>query len=110
MFEFIGRGRSLCKLLCSGKWRLMGVGVILATLVFSQPRPVVAATIACTPTSGFNVCYRITYSGGAQSIVVPSGVTSIDARHGIWQSLGPGDVITFTAPYTVVQADIDNLQ
>ena len=29
---------------------------------------------------------------------------------GIWQSLGPGDVITFTAPYLVVQADIDNLQ
>lgn len=45
-----------------------------------------------------------------KSIVVPSGVTSIDARHGIWQSLGPGDVITFTVPYTVVQADIDNLQ
>ena len=93
MFEFIGREHSLCKLLYSGKWRLMAVGVIIATLVFAQPRPVAAATIACTPTSGFNVCFRITYSGGAQSIVVPAGVTSIDAR--LWGAAGGGANSTF---------------
>ena len=29
---------------------------------------------------------------------------------GTWSTLAPGDVVTFTAPYTTVQADIDNLQ
>ncbi len=41
----------------------------------------------------------------------PAGDTS-DAtpNDGIWTTLGPGDVITFTTNYTVVQADIDFLQ
>ena len=29
---------------------------------------------------------------------------------GIWATLGPGDEVTFTAPYTVTQSDIDLLQ
>jgi uncharacterized repeat protein (TIGR01451 family) len=29
---------------------------------------------------------------------------------GVWASLGPGDEVTFTAPYTVVQSDVDFLQ
>lgn len=32
------------------------------------------------------------------------------SNDGVWQTLGPGDVATFTANYTVTQADIDNLQ
>jgi hypothetical protein len=32
------------------------------------------------------------------------------SNNGIWQTLGAGDVIRFTAPYTVTQTDIDNLQ
>ncbi len=41
----------------------------------------------------------------------PSGDSSdATANNGTWSSLGPGDVITFTAPYTVRQSDIDQLQ
>ena len=32
------------------------------------------------------------------------------ANDGIWAVLGPGDEVTFTAPYTVTQADLDLLQ
>lgn len=47
-----------------------------------------AATVACTPTTGFNNCFRITYSGGAQSITIPAGVTSIQVRS--WGAAGGG--------------------
>ena len=36
--------------------------------------------------------------------------TDAVANNGVWSTLAPGDVITFTASYTVVQADIDYLQ
>jgi uncharacterized repeat protein (TIGR01451 family) len=41
----------------------------------------------------------------------PTG-DSIDAaaNNGSWSTLAPGDQVTFTAPYTVVQQDIDSLQ
>ncbi len=32
------------------------------------------------------------------------------AVNGVWDSLAPGDSVTFTAPYTVTQSDIDTLQ
>jgi hypothetical protein len=32
------------------------------------------------------------------------------AQDGVWDVLGPGDTVTFTARYTVTQADIDTLQ
>lgn len=32
------------------------------------------------------------------------------ANDGVWANLGPGDEVTFTAPYTVTQSDIDFLQ
>jgi len=36
---------------------------------------------------------------------------SIDAAaDNSWDELGPGDVVTFTATYTVTQNDIDTLQ
>ncbi len=41
----------------------------------------------------------------------PTGDSSPGALNdGVWQTLGPGDIVTFTASYTVTQADIDNLQ
>jgi trimeric autotransporter adhesin len=88
MFVFLGRAYSLCNLL-----RLFAFGVVLATIFVAEVQTATAATVACTPTSGFNVCFRITYSGGAQSIVVPSGVTSIDAR--LWGAAGGGANSTF---------------
>lgn len=32
------------------------------------------------------------------------------ANNGVWEVLAPGDEVTMTAPYTVVQADLDHLQ
>jgi large repetitive protein len=42
--------------------------------------------------------------------VAPLGNSTDVATNGSWDSLSPGDTIVFTANYTVVQADIDNLQ
>jgi uncharacterized repeat protein (TIGR01451 family) len=43
--------------------------------------------------------------------VVPlNDSTDVTANNGIWSVLSPGDQLTFTAPYTVTQADIDLLQ
>ena len=39
-----------------------------------------AAQIACTPSSGFSVCYQFTYSGADQTIAIPAGITSVDVR------------------------------
>jgi hypothetical protein len=39
-----------------------------------------------------------------------SDSTDVAANNGTWSVLGPGDQLTFTAPYTVTQADIDLLQ
>jgi hypothetical protein len=36
--------------------------------------------------------------------------TDATASDGTWDTLAPGDTITFTAPYTVQQADVDTLQ
>lgn len=36
--------------------------------------------------------------------------TDATPNDGVWTDLAPGDVITFTATYTVKQADVDNLQ
>ncbi len=33
--------------------------------------------------------------------------TDAAANNGTWSTLGPGDEVTFTAPYTVVQSDVD---
>ena len=45
-----------------------------------------------------------------ETLVSPPGNSTDAAVNGSWDSLAPGDVITFTSAYTVVQADIDNLQ
>jgi hypothetical protein len=43
--------------------------------------------------------------------VVPLGdSTDGPPSNGIWSVLAPGDEVTFTAPYTVVQQDVDFLQ
>lgn len=42
---------------------------------------------------------------------VPTGdSTNSVLNDGVWDVLGPGDVITFTGTYTVTQSDIENLQ
>ena len=50
---------------------------------------------------------------GFESILfdnAPTGDSSDAGVDGTWDRLGPGDVIRFTAAYTVVQRDIDELQ
>ena len=47
--------------------------------------------------------------GGEAPATVTNGSTDA-AANGSWDVLNPGDSITFTATYTVVQGDIDNLQ
>lgn len=84
MSVFIGPVFSLCNLL-----RLVAFCVVVTTLFLEQVPPVSSTTVACAPT------------GDSANGTV---------NDGIWQCLAPGDVITLTAPYTVVQADIDNLQ
>lgn len=36
--------------------------------------------------------------------------TDASGNNGVWDSLGPGDTVTFTATYTVTQHDVDYLQ
>ncbi|MEL7189055.1 MAG: Ig-like domain-containing protein [Pseudomonadota bacterium] len=40
----------------------------------------------------------------------PTGDSTDAGQNGTWDRLAPGDTVTFTAQYTVLQADIDNLQ
>ena len=40
----------------------------------------------------------------------PANDSTDGGNNGIWDSLGPGDSVRFTASYQVVQLDIDNLQ
>jgi uncharacterized repeat protein (TIGR01451 family) len=47
---------------------------------------------------------------GNETLVSPPGNSSDAAANGSWDVLAPGDIIEFTSTYTVVQADIDNLQ
>ena len=49
-----------------------------------------------------------------ETLTVDNGTTgdSVNgpANDGTWNTLGPGDVVTFTATYTVTQSDVDTLQ
>ncbi len=50
---------------------------------------------------------------GSESLTTDNGTLgdSTDAAaNGIWDTLGPGDVVTFTSTYTVTQNDVDTLQ
>ena len=40
----------------------------------------------------------------------PGDSSDTSANDGNWAVLAPGDTVTFAANYTVVQADVDNLQ
>ncbi len=40
----------------------------------------------------------------------PTGDSTDSGTNGVWDSLAPGDVVEFTANYTVTQQDIDTLQ
>ena len=48
-----------------------------------------ADQVVCTPSSGFNRCVQVTFSGSNQSFVVPANVTSVDVR--AWGAGGGGD-------------------
>jgi large repetitive protein len=39
-----------------------------------------------------------------------SDSTDVNPADGTWDTLAPGDTITFTATYTIKQSDVDNLQ
>ena len=41
---------------------------------------------------------------------MPGDSSDTSANDGNWAVLAPGDTVTFAANYTVVQADVDNLQ
>ena len=41
---------------------------------------------------------------------LPGKSTDTTSGDGIWNSLAPGDAVTFTATYTVQQSDVDHLQ
>ena len=50
---------------------------------------------------------------GSETLTADNGTIgdSVDAVvNGVWDTLGPGDVVTFTATYTVTQNDVDTLQ
>ena len=50
---------------------------------------------------------------GNETLTTDTGITgdSSDAgTNGIWDSLAPGDQVTFTASYIVTQSDVDTLQ
>jgi hypothetical protein len=78
-----GRGASLF----NGA-RLFLFFLVLSLISIVAPAGVQAAVTACTPTPGFTVCYRITYSGADQTLTIPSGITSIQTR--VWGAAGGG--------------------
>ncbi|MGL4490898.1 MAG: hypothetical protein ACRCU5_15770, partial [Rhizobiaceae bacterium] len=61
---------------------------MLLTVIVPTPRPAEAADVACTPTTGFTNCRRITYSGGDQTYALPSTATAVEVR--AWGAAGGG--------------------
>lgn len=50
---------------------------------------------------------------GSETLLTDNGTigdSTDGGADGTWDTLGPGDVITFTGTYTVTQSDVDNLQ
>jgi uncharacterized repeat protein (TIGR01451 family) len=85
--------------------------VITYTFRITNPSPVRINNISITETfNGFGVVPV----PGSETLVTDTAPvgdsTDATANNGVWSSLAAGDVITMTATYTVVQADIDNLQ
>jgi uncharacterized repeat protein (TIGR01451 family) len=60
--------------------------------------------------SDAHVGYGTTPVPGNETLVSAPGSSTDAAMNGTWDVLAPGDIIEFTSTYTVVQADIDNLQ
>lgn len=48
-----------------------------------------AAVVSCTPSTGFNKCNRITYSGANQTFTVPKNVNKIKVK--VWGAGGGGN-------------------
>ncbi len=61
------------------------LGFLIAVL---SPPHAWAGTVACTASTGFTNCVRITYSGGLQSWTVPAGVTTVQVK--VWGAAGGG--------------------
>ncbi len=95
----------------------------------STPGPVSVGTVITytfrikntgnTPITGITVGETFNGKGtppvpGNESLsldVAPTGdSTDLVSNNGSWEVLGPGDEVTFTAPYTVTQDDVDLLQ
>lgn len=75
-------------------WQHKAPGLLaVATLALGFAVPASAAQVACTPTAGFSVCWRFTNSGANQTITLPAGITSVQAR--LWGAAGGGANSTF---------------
>lgn len=67
-----------------------------------------------------NVSVNDTHSGSGPALMPDGEVLTTDKSprrdstdsgdNGIWESIGPGDIVTFTAIYTITQTDVDTLQ
>lgn len=60
--------------------------IFLSLLNFHNPY---AAVVACTPSTGFNKCTRVTYSGSNQTFIVPAKVTQVKVK--VWGAGGGGN-------------------
>jgi hypothetical protein len=70
--------------------------------------PIDAVSVADTAFTGTNVL-PVPGSEALSSDVAPLGdSTDVTSNNNSWSTLAPGDTVTFTASYTVSQADIDN--
>jgi trimeric autotransporter adhesin len=61
----------------------------------------------------FNGAGALPHAGGETQtgfVSSPNASSDLTPNDGTWSVLGVGDTVTFSAPYTVQQADIDNLQ
>ena len=67
--------------------------IVLSLISVVAPVRTQAAVTACTPTAGFTVCFRITYSGADQTLTIPTGITSIQTR--VWGAAGGGANSTY---------------
>lgn len=67
-------------------WSLNFICIILLILLTQNTH---AAVVACTPSTGFNKCNRITYSGANQTFTVPKNVNKIKVK--VWGAGGGGN-------------------
>ena len=74
-------------------FRLLAVAILLMFVNVLASLSAEAAVIVCTPTSGFNICKRVTFLNADQTFTVPNGITSLDVR--VWGAAGGGANSTY---------------